>query len=315
MQFSFQPDQLPMTIQDYLSRPQSSETWIVQDLLPVGSLMTIYGGPKAGKSYLAVALGCNIAANRSANWLKWPIRQHGPVLYFSLDAPSSEWAKFYCGAALEKGLYQPGDPFYTCDKLQSPTPFDIQDVSTKAKLYVQESVQWVSEKEGTPPVLVVVDVFRKLFAGDEDKSGAQMNTLSLLEEATAGIAKVIVHHEKKPPQEGEHPLMAGGRGSNFLPGEACTTMRVVKKDKGLKAVLQYDGRGVTEDKLSLRRKSTAIGPDSFWDLDEAEESIHMQNILRDMAGDSVNAQATELARRTGLPQDAARGKIRRALGV
>src|SRR3990167_6866481 len=139
-----------------LSLPRAPETWVVEPLIPTSGACLLYGDPKVGKSFAAIQLALSIQEGRE--WLGFPTRARGPVVYVQLDTPRSLWASRLANIRIT----EPGvDRLLCADRETLDTfPFDIlrpdhADLLTVSLREIQ-------------PIAVIIDTIRESHSGDEN---------------------------------------------------------------------------------------------------------------------------------------------------
>jgi hypothetical protein len=226
----------------YVGLPRTGGAWIIQDLLPIGGLLNIFGQPKKGKSYLALQMAQAIANPAIADVLGFPIRTHGPVAYLQIDTPRGLWAERVeaLGAA---GLSFDG--VYFADSELVPYPFNI----------LGEGFGWLQQnlKMIAPfPLTIVVDTIREAHAGDENDSGHMRNVVNLLVEAVRPASIILLSHARKEWGEGTGDLMSDNRGSSYVAGRMDCVLKVNENS------VQFQGRTVGEARIQIKRSDDGL---------------------------------------------------------
>jgi hypothetical protein len=278
----------------YLALPRPENVWVVQDLIPMSGSMNLYGEPKAGKSFAALDLGIAVSSGKP-DWLGFPIPNHGPVLFLQMDTARHLWMEQYVEAALSAGENLDNIYFSDRDDPDCPYPFDMR----------RAGGQWLkTQVEIIKPVLVIVDVWREIFDGDENSSEVGAQVWGALTNATKGAGLLVLSHEIKgntDPSKGDTPLRKGARGSTFVAGKVDAIAKLK-----LNGQLHYVSRSAQESKLQLQRRF-----DGFWELDTNSVNAQATSVINRMNGKSQLQMARELASSTGMTVEAARSKIRR----
>lgn len=283
---------------NYLALPRPDNVWVVQDFIPLGGSANLYGEPKAGKSFIALQLGIAVASGQP-DWLGFPIHNHGPVLFLQMDTARNLWMAQYIEAAQADGQDISNIYFTDRDDPEVPYPFDMRRLGG----------EWLKrEVDKLKPVLVIVDVWREIFEGDENSSEVCAQVWAALTNACRGSSLLILSHEVKggTTSDGkaiETPLRKGARGSTFVAGKVDGIAKLKLDGK-----FHYVSRSAQEAKIQLTRK-----PNGFWELDNTSVDAMTRRVVSDMAGKSQLQMARELASLTGLSVEASRSKIRRHL--
>lgn len=191
-------------------------SWLVSEHLPNKSLITLYGSPGCGKSFLALDLGLSIAMGEP--WLDYDTDQGG-VIYIACEAIAGMPRRV--AAWIEsRGLTIPDMgqiPFYfTTDFNDLQTPNSAKDLIRA----------WEHDAGSTPVKLIILDTLSRTLGGaDENSAGEMNNALNNLDliRNTIGCAVMVIHHTAKHSQQ--------ERGSTVLRG-SCDTMLYLKADGG-----------------------------------------------------------------------------------
>lgn len=274
----------------YLTLPRAPEAWIVEDILPTGGLLNIYGRPKEGKSFLATQLAAAIADPSQDSFMSFPIRTHGRVAYLQVDTPRAIWAQNIGTCFQGFDLSQ----FYIADSQMVPYPFNI----------LAEGHTWLRAAcNELEPVVVIIDTLREIHGGEENDSGHMRNVVNLLVEATRPAAVVLISHARKNLPEGEMDLMAENRGSSYIAGRMDAIIKVTEKR------LTYRSRTTGEDSLAVRR----LPENGRFELADAIQE-EAKRLLRQFDGTNLSSLARRLQER--FPQqslEACRSRLRRLL--
>lgn len=212
---------------DYLQLPRDPETWIVENLLPTGGSMLLYGDPKVGKSYAALQLGAAISAG--VDWLDFKIPQPAPVVYIQLDTPRSLWAKRVDELTESHAV----EALWFGDRESlNAYPFDILNPEHFATLTTALRTITATSDEGHPvhidPGVVIIDTLREAHSGDENDSTAMQEVIAHLDAAVKPAALILISHARKSTADAGHDLMNDNRGSNYLVGRMDSIVRFSK---------------------------------------------------------------------------------------
>lgn len=274
----------------YLALPRAAETWLVEPLIPAGGKCLIYGDPKVGKSYAALQLAASIRTG--GDWLGFPIRTTGPVVYIQLDTPRSLWAE-RLGTLKEDGF--PVGLLDFADRETLDTyPFDILD-PTHATILRLALAQ-------VKPVAVIVDTIREFHQGDEDKSTPMKMVVSTLASVCESAALIFVAHARKAFGDAGPDLLNDNRGSGYLVGVADSIIRFTEKS------MYYAGRAIEKGSIRLHRTDNGL-----WITDTADSDAAVSRILADPTLSSNRARAKALSLLVGKSEEACRSLIRRHL--
>lgn len=284
---------LPIAGPDYI-KLKNETSWVVEPLLPVGGSLNIFGKPKAGKSLATLQMASCISDATKHDFLGFPIKTHGRVLYVQLDTSRTIWTTDM------ENLMEEGysiENILVIDKEIAPRPFDAR---TNGSEYLSKII---SEFK---PLVVVVDTIRKCHDAEENDSGAMKIVMEKLSIACShsNAALIVVSHARKGNPDYED-LMSDNRGSNYIAGEVDCVLKVTKKR------FTYEGRTVEERRLDLTR--TAKG---FWNLNvqEIQQKLFALLARPESKEATTNHLAEVLASECGISKEAARSRIRAARG-
>ena len=273
---------------EYLSLPRAPEAWVVEPLIPTSGACLLYGDPKVGKSFAAIQLALSIQEGRE--WLGFPTRARGPVVYVQLDTPRSLWASRLANIRIT----EPGvDRLLCADRETLDTfPFDIlrpdhADLLTVSLREIQ-------------PVAVIIDTILESHSGDENDSTTMRNVVSSLVAVTHPAALIVVAHSRKSIGDQGADLIGDNRGSNYVVGRMDSIIRFSRR------TAHYTGRAIEEGSIRIHREDNGL-----WTPDNDEIESHIIAVMNDPSLPTVRARAMELAVRTGKSEEAARSILRR----
>lgn len=239
---------------DYLALPRDPETWIVENLLPTGGSMLLYGDPKVGKSYAALQLAAAISAG--VDWLDFKVPQPTPVVYIQLDTPRSLWAKRVDELTESHAV----EALYYADRESlNAYPFDILNPEHFATLTTALRTITATSDEGHPvhidPGVVIIDTLREAHSGDENDSTAMQEVIAHLDAAVKPAALILISHARKSSADSGHDLMNDNRGSNYLVGRMDSIVRFSKTS------MRATSRTMEEHTVKLDRQG-----DGTWEV-------------------------------------------------
>lgn len=202
--------------------------FVVPGLIPEG-LTLLVGGPKLGKSWLA--LGIAVAASEGGRALGTIAVDSRPVLYLALeDGPrrlQSRLTKLGLRSWSRRLMFMTEFPAYT-----NP----------------HETIRAFMERHSDQKPLVIVDVLKKITGtyGGNDAYGndyAQMASLKKLADSVPGGSVIAIHHNRKAAAEDFVESISGTQG---IAG-AADTILVLARSRGTgEATLHATSRETTE---------------------------------------------------------------------
>ena len=275
---------------DYLALPRAEIPFIVDDLLPAGGSMLIYGDPKIGKSFAALQLARDIASGQP--WFGFPTHPT-PVLYVQLDTPRGLWmARMDQLEATGEQLAAP--PIYQMDRESMGTwPFNIQNPDHAAILRAEVDLRQAG--------VVIIDTLKESHQAAENDNTEGQRIISALSSATQPAALIIIHHSRKPSDGRPNDLINGARGANYLTGRMDTIISFSPR------TMHYTGRATEGGSIKLDRKDNG-----FWELkDEPAQVQDWVNHVMSQPDLSMRERARMLAEATGRSEEACRSMLRR----
>ncbi len=282
-------------VEEYLALKGEDESAIVADLLPKSGALNIFGAPKAGKSYLSLQLANAIGCSTDAEFMGFPVKVHGDVLYVQIDTPRNIWID-RVSLLRAKGL--PFDNVYFADRLDCPeVTFNILNPAHEAWL--------VAECAQRPYLAVIIDTLRETFDGDENDSNQMKLVVSKLVKATAPAALVLVSHARKPAKDQPSGIMQNQRGSSYVAGRMDALVEVGKSR------LTAQSRTLGETLIPVKQ-----GDDSGLFAPEEPHAALAQHVLEAHPGLPMREQAKILQERVGGGKslEACRSLLRRING-
>jgi RecA-family ATPase len=278
----------------YMTLP-APQTFLIEPLLPVGGSMILYGDPKVGKSFAALQLADALVSG--ADWLGFPIRTPGPVVYIQLDTPRSLWGERLKSLAAS-GLGMAN--IHQADRESFETfPFNI--LLPEHASMLKESLSSIK------PVAVIIDTLRECHSAQENESTEMQPVIAALEEAVRPAALILIAHSRKPSEMG-HSTINDIRGSNYIPGRMDAIVRFTPKKA------YFEGRAIERTSLTLNRLENAT-----WALTESEADRVALLLIGDPAFRTDRERARALHDRLSgagisLSEEACRSLIRRLKG-
>ena len=233
---------LTFTRADEVLKQVSNPEWLIKDCIEQRSLIQVYGSPKSGKSFVAIAMSCAIASGNDFYGLE---SSKKPVLYICGEGQRGVKRRL---AAWQQAQYDlTGVPLFLSDRAVR-----IGDKDDFERL--KKEIEAVMAVEGEISMLVI-DTFQRCFAGgggnensaeDVGNFVAQLDTLI----AEYGCSVCLVHHSGH--QGGR------ARGSSVIGASLDYEFKVERTDKGedmyvsFQQTLNKDGQGMSAKKFVFK---------------------------------------------------------------
>lgn len=280
----------------YLNLPRAKETWLLEPLIPANGSALLYGDVKMGKSYLGIQLALALSG-QAPDFLGFPVRTIGKVLYLQLDTPRVLWAKRFELMIKQGGLAYDSQTLLLADRETIEFfPFDILQPQHMTYLRAIVAIH--------APTCVILDTLREAHSGDEDSSTAARNVIANLVAATSPAALVLVSHSRKPHPDVDKDLRADHRGSSYVTGRMDSIVRLTKNR------LYYMGRSIEDGDIKIVRQENGL-----W-APVVDESIALvDKVLKDATLSTLRAKARALAPLVGSTEEAALSRLRRTLAA
>ena len=212
----------------------TNPNWLIKDVVETESLMQIYGAPKSGKSFVAIAMSCAIASGQDFYGNK---SFKKPVLYICGEGQRGVKRRL---SAWQQAQYSlKAIPLYLSDRAVR-----IGDKDDFERL--TQEIEAIKAIEGDIG-MIVVDTFQRNFGGGNENSAEDVgNFIHQLDGliATYGCNVCIVHHSG---HEGNR-----ARGSSVIGASLDYEFKVQRTDKNeemfvsFQQTLNKDGQGMAE---------------------------------------------------------------------
>lgn len=217
----------------------SEPEYLIDGLIPRQALCALVAPPKQGKTFVALELAARVAKEPDIDPVIAQCEEemfggrrriaHGPVLYFASEGQQGLRARVARWSLKHEGGKLPHlHLFGRVPPLEDPA---------RAIGFILEAMRQVL-KEGTSPALLVIDVLRAAFAGEENSSDTMIvvtKTAEILARLTGATVLLVHHSTKADPSE--------LRGSSALAG-ALDYVGVVStsaQEVSLRTKFQKDG--------------------------------------------------------------------------
>lgn len=222
---------------DYIATEDDGEGWLVEPLIPASGLVNLYGKPKTAKSFAAIGMAVAISSDLP-EWNGFPIRNHGPVMYFQIDTPRAEWKRRFRNV---KAAGYDINQIAIIDMKIAPYPYNI--ITPQHKTWLKTQVDIIK------PVFTVIDTIREVHEGNENDSTDMKKVVNSLVSIVRPSALAFVSHSRKDSAMNaagaESDLMDEGRGSSYMSGRMDTVLKFTKK------TMEYKGRSVEQTKVNI----------------------------------------------------------------
>lgn len=188
--------------------------WLIDGVLPQGGLVTLYGPPGCGKSFIAIDMALSVA--NGCDWHGHTVRQGYP-LYISAEAGTGIGKRVLAWLSSHEVKPSSAEVGWLTESLY------IQPESSDMTVLFER----IEKELPRYPKLIVVDTLARCLDGDEnlqeDMSRFVAGVDRLRTEFSATV--IVVHHARKHAIDQE-------RGSSALRGAADTMLVVERKKAG-----------------------------------------------------------------------------------
>jgi KaiC/GvpD/RAD55 family RecA-like ATPase len=193
--------------------------WLIEDLIPEGSMAMVYGAPGAGKSFLALDIALSVA--HGVAWQNHSARQ-GVVIYVAGEGVG--------------GLRKRIRAWHTHHSKIAEAPLFIIPVAVglleeDAMADLEATIEGVAN--GADVKMVIFDTLARCMAADENSAqdmGEAVNAMDRIRHKF-NCAVVIIHHAGKDATR-------GARGSTALTGAVDVSIRLTRSDKLISMVVE-----------------------------------------------------------------------------
>ncbi len=248
--------------------------WLIEDVVEKESLMCIFGAPKSGKSFIAIAMAASIAAGKEFYGNKAYAK---PVMYVCGEGQRGVKRRL---AAWQQGMFDLNNvPLYLSDRaVRVNDPDDFKMLEEE----IEELIQLVGDIG-----MIVIDTFQRNFVGNENSAEDVGNFINKLDGLISHYKCCIclVHHTG-------HGNSNRGRGSSVMGASLDYEFKVKRDDEyvtgfvdeqmlvSFEQTLNKDGQGMAV-KNFMFREVEIIGEGlnlTSGFLEESEISIKSPNI-------------------------------------
>ena len=270
--------------------------WAVPGFLPEG-LSILAGGPKVGKSILALHLSVGVAIGGCV--LGKIFVQQGDVLYLALEDTQRRLQDRINGGELAS------DDTIDLSHLEIVTEIPRQNLG--GTLYIE---YWLSTHKNARLVIIdTLQMFRKLLTGKGSMYSEDYEAISTIKKIADvyGVPILIIHHLKKG-MEGD--WLSEISGSQGIAGAADTIFSLKRERNSTLATLHRTGRDVEEKDFIMKL-------DGFgWILQDEAEAFTLPEWKRqilDYLRNNPSVTPMQLADTANISHDAAKKNLQRLL--
>ena len=221
--------------------------WLIQGVMEEGSLMAIFGAPKSGKSFVALAMAASVATGQEYFGLK---ANKGSVLYVCGEGLRGQRRRSTILRDQFEGLFE--SPLYLTNRT-----IKVND-DKEFELLVDE-IKMIELHQGQLN-MIVLDTFQRTFIGNENSAEEVGYFISKCDQLISdfGCTVVLVHHS------GHAGGKSRARGSSVIPASLDYEFRVERKEDdeemiiNLEQTLNKDGMGSVHHTYKLVDHSVKI---------------------------------------------------------
>jgi hypothetical protein len=240
---------------DYVLSQIESPDWLIENCFEKSKLITVFGAPKSGKSFVAIAMACAIA--RGGEFYGHKATQ-APVVYLAGEGVSGirarlgamhQYVKREDESGKDKGLE--GVPLFLSNRGSR-----INEADELVKL---ETEITLLQKEVGSIGLIILDTFQRCYSGDENSASEVNKFIKACDQLiqTFDCTVLMVHHTGRGNTN-------RARGSSVLDasidGEFIVERKGTKADDDnsmlvtMKQTKNKDGMGMTEKKFEFHEE-------------------------------------------------------------
>ncbi len=225
---------------DEVLKQVDNPDWLIRDVVEKESLMCIFGKPKSGKSFIAIAMAAAIAKGESFYGNESFSK---PVMYVCGEGQRGVKRRL---AAWQQGMFDlTGVPLYLSDRAVRVN--DADDFKM-----LEEEIEALTQQVGEIG-MIVIDTFQRNFVGNENSAEDVGNFINKLDGLISHYkcCVCLVHHTG-------HGNSDRGRGSSVMGASLDYEFKVDREDKAVgdtieeqmfvtfEQTLNKDGQGMSE---------------------------------------------------------------------
>ena len=233
---------------DYVLSQIESPDWLIENCFEKSKLITVFGAPKSGKSFIAIAMACAIA--RGGEFYGHKATQ-APVVYLAGEGVSGIRQRLGAYDQSEYGGKLAGVPLFLSNRGSR-----INEADELVKL---ETEITLLQKEVGSIGLIILDTFQRCYSGDENSASEVNKFIKACDQLiqTFDCTVLMVHHTGRGNTN-------RARGSSVL--DASIDGEFIVERKGTKAgddnsmlvtmkqTKNKDGMGMTEKKFEFHEE-------------------------------------------------------------
>lgn len=200
-------------VSEYVYRDLKPPMFFIEDILPQGGVLLLFGGPKVMKSWMSQQMGYAIATGKE--WMGFISRQ-GKVIMFQFEiSPIAYWLRLKLQYQHYPELKRGCGQYFEHSQLGMDLGNDEDFKHIAAHLI------------DTKPDVIFLDCLAACFKGDENSSKDMSDFIERINmlRNICGSAVVLVHHSRKMPALSSFAETARGAGrlAGWVDTLACLT--------------------------------------------------------------------------------------------
>jgi len=233
---------------DHVLSQIENPDWLIENCFEKEKLITVFGAPKSGKSFIAIAMACAIARGGDFYGHK---ATKAPVVYLAGEGVSGIRARLGAYDQSEYGGKLAGVPLFLSNRGSRINEADeLQKLETEITLL---------QKEVGSIGLIILDTFQRCYSGDENSASEVNKFIKACDQLiqTFDCTVLMVHHTGRGNTN-------RARGSSVLDasidGEFIVERKGTKPDNEnsmlvtMKQTKNKDGMGMTEKKFEFHEE-------------------------------------------------------------
>lgn len=245
------------------------------------TLLSAFGG--AGKTWAAMDLALAVATGGATALAGLHLQRWGRVVHLNAEMHRAQVRRRYQRLAYARGVDLATARLEVASRSHFGS-FSLCQPDAKQRL--------IATCEGA--TLLVIDSFRALTAGVEENSSEIRAYLDLLLEVTerTGVCVLVIHHEGKPPSDGQRDAVHRIRGSGAIVDACDTTWHFSTRD----GVLRLEQGKVSLGEKREDRRLRLVDVGTREDGADASPGIGWELVTEETAGEDAAPPGWEAAR-------------------